>query len=97
VQAPSLADLPAQEEKGRQGLLNSLTIRDRLGPLVPPSPVQPGISEKSGLPPARVQGAAGFLAPAAAASFPQARDRPGQLARPGTAGRGGDALRRVAE
>jgi site-specific recombinase XerD len=26
AQAPSLADLPAQEEKGRQGLLNSLTM-----------------------------------------------------------------------
>ena len=49
AQAPSLADLPAQEEKGRQGLLNSLTmhaglrvrrpaVRDRQGQVGPDRP-----------------------------------------------------------
>ena len=46
--------------------------RDRLGPLVPPPGIQPGISGKSGLPPASVQGAAGLLAPAAGLPLPKA-------------------------
>jgi hypothetical protein len=59
-------------QRGEPAQVDLAGHRDRLGPLVPPSPVQPRVSEKGGLPPARVQGAAGFLPAAAGPPFPQA-------------------------
>ena len=59
-------------QRGEPAQVDLAGHRDRLGPLVPPRPVQPRIGEEGRLPAARVQGAAGLLAPAAGPPLPQA-------------------------